>query len=105
GDYTFYIASDDLSRLFLSSDTTPVDTNPALYNHIAEVVAWTEVDAWEAQEGQASTVISLTAGNYYYIEVLHKEDTGGDYVSVGWKMPGETTIDVIPGTALRIALP
>ena len=107
GDYTFYIASDDGSRLFLSSDTTPVDTNPALGNQIAEVIVWTDPDQWdkETEAGQASTIISLTAGQYYYIEVLHKENTGGDNVSVGWKLPGEATIEVIPATALRTELP
>ncbi len=105
GDYTFYISSDDGSRLFLSSDTTPVDTNPALGNQIAEVIGWTNPDAWETDPSQASTIISLTAGQYYYIEVLHKENTGGDGVSVGWKLPGEATIEVIPGTALRTELP
>ena len=104
GDYTFYIASDDGSRLFLSSDINPVDTDPALGNHIAEVLGWAGVDVWDKEAGQASSPVSLTAGQYYYIEVLHKEGTGGDNVSVGWSTDGGTTIDVIPGTALRTEL-
>ncbi|MCK4999167.1 MAG: hypothetical protein KAS23_06520, partial [Anaerohalosphaera sp.] len=105
GDYTFYIASDDGSRLFLSSGTSPVDTDPALGNQIAQVIGYTTVDEWDAQAGQASSPVSLTAGSYYYIEVLHKEGGGSDHVSVGWKLPGETTIVVVPDTALRHTLP
>ena len=105
GDYTFYIASDDKSRLFLSTDTTPVDTDPAFANHIAEVSEYTDVDQWDLLEGQASAPISLLAGQYYYIEVLHKERQGDNHVSVGWSTDGGTTIEVIPGTALRHNLP
>ncbi|MCD6391963.1 MAG: hypothetical protein J7M40_00480 [Planctomycetes bacterium] len=104
GAYTFYIASDDGSRLFLSADTTPVDTDPALGNQIAAVADYTGVDEWDKEAGQASAPVSLTAGNYYYIEVLHKEGAGADHVSVGWSLPGTTDIVVIPGTALRYAL-
>ena len=104
GEYTFYISSDDGSRLFLSSDTNPVDTDPVLGNQIAEVIGWTNPDDWVAEEGQTSAPVSLTAGQYYYVEVLHKEGGGGDHVSVGWKLPGEETINVIPASAMRHSL-
>ncbi len=105
GVYTFHIASDDDSRLFLSADTTPVDTDPVLANQIAQVAGAVSVDQWDAQSGQSSAPMSLTVGQYYYIEVLHKEGVGGDHLSVGWKKPGETTIEVIPASALRYTLP
>jgi hypothetical protein len=107
GAYTFYIASDDKSRLFLSADTTPVDTDPALGNQIAEVTAYTAPDEWNNvnEPGQVSAVVSLTAGNYYYIEVLQKEGTGDDHVSVAWVLPATVDIVVIPGTALRYDAP
>jgi len=105
GEYTFYIASDDQSRLFLSPDATPVDTDPALANHIAEATGACNVNQWDKFPTQASGAISLTAGSAYYIEVLHKEGTGSDHVSVGWKRPGETAIEVIPSTYLRYTLP
>jgi hypothetical protein len=38
---------------------------------------------------------SLTANTNYYVEVLHKEGTGGDNVAVGWTGPGIGTITVI----------
>jgi len=107
GTYTFYIASDDGSRLFLSANTTPVDTNPALGNQIAEVPNgnWTDANVWTKFPEQKSAPVTLTAGQYYYVEILHKEGTGGENVSVGWSTDGGTTITVVPGTVLRYALP
>ena len=105
GDYIFYISSDDKSRLFVSNDTNPVDTDPALANHIAEVSEYTAVDEWDKLEGQASDPISLVAGQYYYIEILHKELHVDTHVSVGWSTDGGATIEVIPGSALRKSLP
>ncbi len=96
GDYTFYIASDDASQLFLSTDA-----DPANKVQIAQVTGWTDPDEWDDEAGQDSPLISLTEGQYYYVEVLTKEGNGGDHVSVGWKRPGETVIEVIPGSALR----
>ena len=37
---------------------------------------------------QRSAGINLTAGQKYYIEVLHKEATGGDHFAVSWQGPG-----------------
>jgi hypothetical protein len=105
GNYTFYIASDDGSRLFLSTGTSPVNTDPALGNHIAEAPGSCNIDQWDKFPEQTSEAISLTAGSLYYVEVLHKEGGGSDHVSVGWKRPGETTIEVIPVTYLRYAIP
>lgn len=50
-------------------------------------------------------MIALTAGNKYYVEVLHKEGTGDDHVTVGWSKPGEGTTEpseVIPGAHLSL---
>jgi hypothetical protein len=112
GTYTFYIASDDQSRLFLGTDTTPVDTDPSLGNQIAEVpdpagteTGWTNVDQWDKYPEQTSVGISLTAGQYYYIEALQKEGGSNDHLSVGWKLPDTSEIIVIPGTALRYTAP
>ncbi|MGB8167778.1 MAG: autotransporter-associated beta strand repeat-containing protein, partial [Chthoniobacteraceae bacterium] len=38
----------------------------------------------------------------YYVELLHKEDTGADHWSVGWKQPGDAAFSIIPGTALML---
>ncbi len=83
GDYTFWIAGDDNCRLWLSTNGTA--ENAAL---IAEVTSWTDSRQWDKYTEQESASITLTAGQKYYIEVLHKEGTGGDNIAVAWSGPG-----------------
>ena len=94
GDYTFWIAGDDNCEFWLSTDGTP--DNAAL---VAEVTSWTDSREWNKYSSQESTAIPLTAGQKYYIEVLHKEGTGGDNIAVAWSGPGMTQ-QVISGTYL-----
>jgi hypothetical protein len=96
GDYTFWIASDDNSELWLSTDGT-VD-NADL---IAEVTGWTNSREWDkdTEPDQESAAITLTVGNKYYIEILQKEGTGGDNIAVAWSGPGITQ-QVIAGAYL-----
>ncbi|MBD0258048.1 MAG: Ig-like domain-containing protein, partial [Cytophagales bacterium] len=95
GSYTFYIAGDDNSQLFLGTND-----NPATKVKIAEVTGWTNSREWTKQSTQTSTARSLTAGTRYYVEVLHKEGGGGDNVAVGWTGPGISAITVIGGSVL-----
>jgi len=88
GSYTFWIASDNQGELWLSTDD-----NPANKQRIAWVDAYTYPNEWSRQETDQGTVtqrsapVPLTAGNRYYIEVLHKESSGGDSLGVGWQLP------------------
>ena len=84
GDYTFWIASDANSELRLSTDGNP--QNASL---IANVPGFTDRRQWDKYPQQQSSPVSLAAGKKYYIEVLHKEDTGPDNVAVVWQsLPG-----------------
>ncbi|MEM7111379.1 MAG: PKD domain-containing protein [Chloroflexota bacterium] len=94
GNYTFWIASDDHGELWLSSDT-----NPANATLIASVSGWTFPQEWDKYSSQQSITISLSAGQLYYIEALHKENYGGDHVAVAWQPPGGTR-KIIPGEHL-----
>ena len=82
GQYTFWIASDDASDLYLSTDATPANRV-----RIAYVAAWTASRAWTTEANQQSALISLTAGQKYYIEALMKEGGGGDNLAVRWLRP------------------
>src|SRR6266581_419819 len=91
GDYVFYVAGDDDSDLFLSTDATPA--NKRL---IAQEVSWSDSrrwvtagfglvtqkrsDQWMDATGATpwATGIRLVAGTHYYIEGVHHEGTGGD---------------------------
>lgn len=94
GNYTFWIAGDDNADLFLSSND-----NPANSTKIASVSGWTNSREWNKYTSQQSAAISLTAGQRYYIEVLHKEGSGGDNIAVAWQGPGITQ-QVIGGSYL-----
>ncbi|MFH1371852.1 MAG: glycosyl hydrolase 53 family protein [Planctomycetota bacterium] len=83
GSYTFWIASDNDSELWLSTDD-----NPANVSLIAYVSGYTPSRYWTKYAEQQSSPISLTAGQKYYIEVLHKDGDGGDNVAVAWQGPG-----------------
>ena len=56
GNYTFWIASDDASDLYLSTDA-----NPANKTRIAYVSGWTASRAWTTEANQQSAVRSLVA--------------------------------------------
>ena len=94
GSYTFWIASDECSELWLSTDG-----NPANASKIAYVSGSTLLYEWSKYPSQQSTPIYLNAGQKYYIEVLHKENTDSDNVEVAWQGPGFSQ-EVIPGIYL-----
>ena len=95
GGYTFWIASDDQSELWLSTDD-----NPLFKVRIASVPDWTNSREWNKFPSQRSAITSLTAGTRYYVEALQKEGGGGDNLAVGWATPGQSTPVVIPGSVL-----
>ncbi|MCF7784919.1 MAG: putative Ig domain-containing protein [Prosthecobacter sp.] len=100
GQYRFYITSDDASSLKLSTDA-----NPANAVEIASQPAWTPPDTWTWYPQQTSALITLQAGKRYYTEALMKEGASDDHLTVGWKKPGDTVIEVIGGTYLSPYLP
>lgn len=96
GSYQFAIAGDNNSQLYLSTDSTA--GNKVM---IGEVVDWTNEEEWGRNAStQQSGSITLTAGQRYYVEVLHKEEGGGDHVAVGWKTPGASSFVVVDGSHL-----
>jgi uncharacterized repeat protein (TIGR03806 family) len=82
GAYTFWIASDDTSQLFLSSDENP--TNATL---IAGVNVWTDARQWTKESNQKSAPVNLEAGRRYYVEAIMQQGTGGDNLAVRWQLP------------------
>jgi xyloglucan-specific exo-beta-1,4-glucanase len=99
GSYTFWIAGDDNTELYLSTSD-----NPASATRIAYVNGWTNSREWNKYSTQQSAAINLVAGQKYYIEVLHKEGSGGDNIAVAWQGPGITQ-QVIAGNYLSPFIP
>lgn len=95
GTYTFWIASDNTSELWLSSSGAP-----ALMIKRAYVNGYTQPEEWDKYSTQQSTGLSLLAGGIYYLEIRHKESTSGDHLAVAWQAEnnGQTLIDqeIIP---------
>lgn len=96
GSYTFWIAGDDNCQLWLSTDGTPASKVQIAYISGSD---WTDSRHWDEHASQQSAPQVLTAGQKYYIEVLHKEYTGGDNIAVAWEGPGIAQ-EVIPGRYL-----
>jgi hypothetical protein len=89
GDYTFYIASDDDSALYISTDDNPANKGAS---PIATVNGWTNSREWKKYTNQTSAPVRLEAGKLYYLEALMKEGTGGDNLAVAWILPGQAGI-------------
>ncbi len=95
GNYTFWIASDNNSELWLSTTSLPQNKVK-----IASVTGWTNYREWTKYTTQKSVVKYLTAGQKYYIEALHKEQNLADHISVGWQLPSGTQEMPVPGNRL-----
>ena len=90
GDYVFYVASNDDSQLFLSSDANPA--NMVMIASLSRTAASRE---WTKYPSQRSATITLVAGQQYYIEARHKESTGSDNFAVGWTHANITTSPLV----------
>lgn len=95
GAYTFWIASDDSSELWLS----PTDSKFGRVR-IASVSGWVNPQAWDAKTSQKSAQIQLVAGQRYFIEALHKDGGGADHFAIAWQTPGGVR-ELIPVSALE----
>jgi len=95
-DYTFYIASDDGSRLWVSDK--PIDpANPGD----------PLIDNWKDQgetEAPADTTVSMTQGRQYYIMMEYYENGGGAVARLRWES-ASVTKQIIPTNNLTPAKP
>ncbi|MEZ4738218.1 MAG: PKD domain-containing protein [Flavobacteriales bacterium] len=95
GAYTFGITSDDHSAAYIS-----LNADPQYRQLVCSVNGYTGYSQLTKYPEQVSSTVQLVAGKYYYVEVLHKEGGGGDFVALWWKTPTNSTFNVIPGSAL-----
>jgi hypothetical protein len=124
GDYVFFIASDDDSDLFISTDSTPANKQ-----QIASETGWSGVRNWTGADGPGALTVDqakaqkrsdqwvpdpanppaappfangihLVAGTSYYLEADHHEGGGGDNLAVTFKLKGEP--DPVAGDPSKI---
>lgn len=95
GEYTFWVSSDDDGELWLS-DSDKEEGRKL----IAKCAPYTTFGNWDAFPTQKSAKIKLEKGKRYYVEALHKEGSGQDFVMAGWQLPSGAMERPIPGNRL-----
>jgi hypothetical protein len=85
GSYRFWLSSDDAGLLNLSTDATPENISTIAFLADGN---WSDPNQWNKFPSQMSALITLMAGQKYYLEAIHKEGSGGDAVQAAWAGPG-----------------
>jgi PAS domain S-box-containing protein len=85
GNYTFWIASDNGSELWLSTDDDPVHGRKIA--SVNNIMNYSSYRGWDQMPSQRSVGIFLEAGKKYYIEATHWNPVGEDSLSVAWAGP------------------
>jgi hypothetical protein len=101
GNWLFYLASDDSSRLFMNVNGYNPEGNAMINEEPGCCGGWT---------AHISGPQALTAGSVYSIAAIVKEGTGGDYLKVaagleGTPAPPDNPSGQIPVSAYAIAAP
>jgi hypothetical protein len=104
GDYYFFVASDDASRVYLSNNETA--PNPGTDTPIAYELGCCG-GFFEPDSGDTATTVTpirLQAGQKYAILVLLKEGGGADWLRLAWRNANDATpaadLQPIPGQFL-----
>jgi hypothetical protein len=99
GNYKFYLRSDDPGELFISSDDKPANlgTDPIAIQSGC-------CNQFTDNEGTlSSTPIALTAGKKYYVQALHVEGGGDDYIQIAWRTPNDADLNTPPTSVIPAA--
>lgn len=83
GYYKFNLTGDDQTAFFLSNDHDPANKQSTL----AIVLGWTRPTEHDKYVFQTTANVYLEAGRYYYLEINHKEGSGGEHFGVFWQTP------------------
>lgn len=95
GAYVFTATSDDASEVYLSPNA-----DPRFKQLIINVPGWTGNTEYTKYPTQVSAPVVLQAGVYYYVEMLHKEGSGGDFARLFWQTPLNNNRVIVPGANL-----
>jgi hypothetical protein len=105
GEYRLGIRADDGAELWLGENESwqskrlVAKTDPNVSGH----VPWFRRDEngrKVAQDSVQTGRVTLKAGSRYYLEILHKQDTGADHCAVLWIRPGAEKPEPIVGEHL-----
>lgn len=84
GNYTFWIASDNSSELWLSTDEDPAKVRKIAF--ISEGF-WVNPREWSRYPSQRSETIFLRSDKTYYVEAFQEQVLQDDHLSVAWQGP------------------
>lgn len=93
GGYTFALAADATAELCLEID-----------GEMRSIVSVDQKTVPNDFTTNLSTPLPLTAGDFYRFELLHKDGTGSDHLTLAWSRDGEPPV-VIAGGALAPPAP
>ncbi len=100
GNYTFWVAGDDVADFWLSTNDQPANLVRRCYTD-----NYTNYKEWTKYATQKSGLIALTSGQRYYFEARLREYGGGDHLTVGWLKPTDTVgmvpKEVVPTSVLK----
>jgi len=85
GDYTFWIASDNSSELWLGSDNNPQNARRVAFIKSGD---WVNQHEWSRFPSQRSETISLSADKVYFIEAISEQLLEDENLAVAWQPPG-----------------
>lgn len=101
GNYRFWVAADDSAVLLLGTNA-----NPESARQICSVTTSVGIcpQQWDVQTNQRSALISLVAGQQYYIEALMQTalyvEFPPDHLAVRWQLPNGLSEGPIPAARL-----
>jgi len=98
GDYSFYISSDDYSKLWVSQDAEPANAEVVAY-----VDGWTGAQDWGVYDTQKSAPMSLTEGQVLAVYAIMQEGGGGDNCAIGWTGPGIDNVTLVTDAITHLA--
>ncbi len=84
GEYRFFVATDDNSQMWLSTDEDPANAV-----QITQESQWRGVRSYGDEDESNSDPIFLEAGKAYFFEVITNEGGGGDNMAVAWSLPSD----------------
>lgn len=83
GKYRFAITSDDFSELWLSPSEDPSEAVS-----ICNLEEWSTRDNFQQSRAQVSREMELKDDRKYFMEIIHVQMQGDDFVQVVWNAPG-----------------
>jgi hypothetical protein len=97
GDFQLFIRSDDPGAFYLSTDDSFANL-PA----VDAPTMWQDgcCNALGAAGNGLDATVTFVAGKLYAFEAYAAEYGGGDYLQIGWATPSDSTVRVIPLSAV-----